>query len=107
MDEKTASEYNFFADETWFCIKALIFSHVSAVQIYCVERGVSINPRAMNTNTVEWFFGDARQMVGGATNKMTAGAMNSAGKKAQAHNAAKMDIVGNNATGENLFGREK
>ena len=46
-------------------------------------------------------------MVGGATNIITTGAMNSAGKKAQAHNAAKMDMVSNKANGENIFGRQK
>ena len=61
----------------------------------------------MNTGTVGEFFGDAQQMVGGETNRMTAGAMNSAGKKAQAHNAAKIDTVDNNTTGKASFSREK
>lgn len=107
VKEGKANEYNFFADETWFCIRALLLGHVAAIQIYCVEKGMSINPRAMNTDTVEWFFGDARQMVGGSTNKMTAAGMDRADKKANTFNAAKFRLVGNNSTGENYFGRQK
>ena len=50
-----ASEFNFFADETWFCIRALILAHVGTIQIYCIEKRVCINPRCMNTDAVEWF----------------------------------------------------
>ena len=107
MEEGKANEYNFFADETWFCIGALLLAHVSAIQIYCVGERVSMNPQAMNTDTVEWFFGDARQMVGGSTNKMTAAGMNRASKKVNTFNAAKFRLVGNNSTGENNFGRQK
>jgi len=34
-------------------------------------KGESISPRIMNTDTVEWFFGNAHQMVGGSSNKLT------------------------------------
>ena len=50
---------------------------MSDIQIYCVGKRVSINPQAMDTDIVEWFFSDARQMVGGLTNKMMATGMNS------------------------------
>ncbi len=66
--DKRATEYNYFANETWFCIKTLLLGHVMAIQIYCVKQGESVTPQTMNTDTVEWFFGDARQMVGGSTN---------------------------------------
>ena len=49
-----------FFYETWFCIQALILAHVGAIQLYCVEEGESINPRSMNTDVIEWFFGDGR-----------------------------------------------
>ncbi len=51
----------------------------------------------MNTDTVEWFFGDARQMVGGSTNKLTVAGFERASKKASTFNAAKFSLVGNNA----------
>ena len=102
-----ATEFNFFAQETWFCIRSLILAHVCAIQIYCVEGGQSINPRSMNTDVVEWFFGDGRQMVGGSTNKMTARQWNHAGFKAAAFNAGKHNLVGNNKTGQDIFGRQK
>jgi hypothetical protein len=41
----------------------------------------------MNTNTVEWFFGDDWQMVGGSTNKLTAAGFDHANKKASPFNA--------------------
>ncbi len=69
---KLATEYNFFANETWFCIKLLLLAHITVIQIYCVMKGESISPRTKNTDTVEWFFGDVRQMVGSSTNKLTA-----------------------------------
>ena len=107
VEKGDATEFNFFADETWFCIRALLLSHIAAIQIYCIEKGVSINPKSMNTDVVEWFFGDARQMVGGSTNKMTANQMNRAGKKANAFTAGKHNMVGNNATVDNHFGRNR
>ncbi len=70
----------FFPDETWFCIKMLLLGHVMAIQIYCVEQGESVMPQTMSTDTFEWFFRDARQMVGGSTNKMTARTFNRAEK---------------------------
>ena len=70
--------------------------------IYCgVIKGKSISPRTiMNTDTVEWYFGDARQMVGGSTNKLTATGFNRADEKASTFNAAKFSLVGNNSAGD-------
>ena len=106
LEREEATAFNFFADETWFCINNLLLSHVTAIQIYCVEGGESINPRTMNTDTVEWHFADARQMVGGSTNKLTSGGFDDADKKASTFNAAKFALGGNNKTGDNLFGRK-
>ena len=61
----------------------------------------------MNTDTVEWHFADARQMVGGSTNKLTAAAFDQADKKASTFNAAKFALGGNNKTGDNPFGRKE
>ena len=57
----------------------------------------------MNTDTVEWHFGNARQMVGGSTNTLTAAGFDNADKKASTFNAANMTIVGNNSLGEIFF----
>ncbi len=105
--EKRATEFNFFADETWFCIKALLLSHVTAIDIFCAKNGERINPRTMNTDTVEWHFGNARQMVGGSTNKLTAAGFDNADKKASTFNAANMAKVGNNSSGVNIFDSKK
>ena len=107
MSEKQASEYIFFANETWFCIKSLLLGHVTAIEIFCVRKGKNINPRAMNTDTVEWHFGNARQMVGGSTNKLTAAGFDNADKKASTFNMANMAIVGNNSSGANMFESKK
>ena len=56
---KLATEYNFFANKTWFCIKSLLLAHIAVIQIYCVMDNKSISPQTMNTDTVEWLFGDA------------------------------------------------
>ena len=84
-----------------------MLGHVTIISIYCVIKGKSISLWTMNTDTVEWFFGDARQMVGGSTNKLTAAGFNRADKKASTFNAAKFSLVGNNSTGDNIFGRNK
>jgi hypothetical protein len=105
--EKRATEFNFFADETWFCIKVLLLGHVTAIDIFCAKNGERINPRTMNTDTVEWHFGNARQMVGGSTNKLTAAGFDNADKKASTFNAANMAIVGNNSSGVNIFDSKK
>ena len=80
-----------------------MLGHVTAIDIFCAKNGERINPRTMNTDTVEWHFGNARQMVGGSTNKLTAAGFDNADKKASAFNAANMDIVGNNSLGVNIF----
>ncbi len=93
------TEYNFFADETLFCIKALLLGHVTAIDIFCTKDGERINPQMMNTDTVEPHFGNARQMVGRSTNKLTAAGFDNADKKASTFSAANMAIVGNNSSG--------
>ncbi len=57
----------------------------------------------MNIDTVEWHFGNARQMVPGSSNMLTAAGRDNASRKAGAFNASKMTLVGNNSSGENLF----
>jgi len=107
VKEKHATEYIFFANETWFCIKSLLLGHVAVMHIYCAIKGESISPHTMNTDTVECFLGDAQQMVGGSTNKLTAAGFDRADKKASTFNAATFSLIGNNLTGENMFGRSK
>jgi hypothetical protein len=46
-------------------------------------------------------------MVGGSINKLTAAGFDSANKKASTFNAANFSLVGNNSTGDNIFGRNK
>jgi hypothetical protein len=77
------------------------------ILIYCVSKGKNISPKTNNTNTVEWFFGDAWQRVGGSMNKLTVAGFDRANKKASTFNAAKFSLVGNNTTGDNMFGRNK
>jgi hypothetical protein len=50
---KLATIYNFFANETWFCIKSLLLAHIVVIPIYCVMDNKSVSPRTMNTDTVE------------------------------------------------------
>ncbi|KAL7527593.1 hypothetical protein ACHAXR_005041, partial [Thalassiosira sp. AJA248-18] len=100
---KATNEYNFFADETWFCIRALILAHVAAIGHYCLEKREKINPRSLNTDVVEWFFGDVRQMVGGSTDKMTARGWNYGDYKARAYNAGMHNLHGNNKTGDDTI----
>jgi hypothetical protein len=107
VEAKQATAYNFFADETWFCIKSLLLSHITVIQLYCVMKSESISPRTLNTDTVEWVFGNARQMVGGSSNKLSAAGFDRADKKASTFNLAKFSLVGNNSTGHNVFGRNK
>jgi hypothetical protein len=52
-------------------------------------------------------FGNARQMVGGSSNKLTATGFDRVDKKASTFNYAKFSLVGNNSTGCNMFGRNK
>ena len=100
-DEQTETDqYNIFADETWFCVWSLILAHVAAIEIYCVEKCKKINPRSLNTDVVERFFGDGRQMVGGSTNSMTARQWDHSSFKAQAFNVGMHNLKTNNATGE-------
>jgi hypothetical protein len=49
------TEYNFFANKTWFCINSLLLAHITVIQLYSVMKGESISPGSMNTDTVECF----------------------------------------------------
>ncbi len=79
-----------------------MLGNVIGIDIFCSNDGERINPQTMNTNTVE-ALGNARQMVGGSTNKLTAVGFDNADKKASAFSAANMGIVGNNSLGVNIF----
>ena len=46
-------------------------------------------------------------MVGGSTNKLTVAGFDRADKKAITFNASKYSLVGNNSTGDNIFGKNK
>jgi hypothetical protein len=94
--DECASKFIFFADKTLFCIKSLLPGHVTGIKIFCIGNGKKITPRTMNTDTIEWHFRNARQMVDGSTNKLTAASFDSADKKASTFNAANMAINGNN-----------
>jgi hypothetical protein len=76
-----------------------LLGHVTAIDIFCAKDGERIDPRTMNTDTVEWHFGNARQMVGGSANKLTAAGFDNANKKASTFSTANMAIVGNNSLG--------
>ena len=76
----------FLGEETWFCIRALILAHVCVIEIFCIKKNVSVIPRSMNTDTVEWTFRDERQMVGGSHNKLIALGFDSGDKKSNAFN---------------------
>ena len=80
---------------------------MAGIQLYCVEKGQRISPRTLNTDVVEWFFGDARQIVGGSTNKLTARGWEHADFKQQAFVIGKHNVVGNNKSGANVFDRQK
>jgi hypothetical protein len=105
--DNSASNFNVCADATWFCIKSLLLGHVTGIKIFCIKNGKRINPRTINTDTIEWHFGNARQMVGGSTDKMTATSFDNADKKASTFNAANMAIVGSNLVGVNSFKSKK
>ena len=98
MDIGAATEYIFLAAETWFCIREILLPQVGAIQIYCIEKGEKINPRNMNTDVVEWLFGDGRQMVGGNANKITLRQWGHASFKAGAFSAGQHGVVDNNRT---------
>ena len=102
-----ATNFIFFADETWFCTRALILAHVGVNQIYCIEKHVSINPRCMNTDAVECFFGDSRQFIGGSTNKMTAKGMGHAATKSSACSNGRHYVHGNNKTAHGALVRQE
>ena len=106
-DNSTTTEYNFFADETQFCICALTLLHVEEIQVYCINKGEKVNSRNLITGVVELFFGDIRQSGSGSANKMTARYWNQAGFKAAAFKAGKHRLIGNNKTGKDHFNRQQ
>ena len=71
---------------------------MGAIQIFCIEKNFSINPRSMNTDAVEHFLGDARKMNSGRTDKVNAKGMGHAASKASACNKGRHYVHGNNNT---------
>ena len=62
----------------------------------------------INTDVVEWFFGNARSMVGGTTNKLQAKSANVANRKAGAVNRGRYGVVENSKSGtKSVFKREQ
>ena len=90
------TKYNFFTHKTWRCIQSLIVAYVAIIQLYYVEKSESINLQVINTDIVEWFFGDTRNMVCGATNKLQVKTVNTTNRKAGAFNRGRHEVVGNN-----------
>ena len=43
-DNSLNTEYNFFANETWFCSRALLLSHIGAIQMYSINEDEKVNP---------------------------------------------------------------
>ena len=96
-----ANEYNFFAPSTWKCIQRLILGLVALIEDMCMKKKLSIVPRRLNTDDLENHFGNCRQFVGGAHDKLTSKGWMAAHAKAGKFNLA---TRGNNATSP-LFAR--
>ncbi|KAL7549851.1 hypothetical protein ACHAWF_013111 [Thalassiosira exigua] len=71
VEEGERTEWNFFADETWNCMKMLIMSNVLVIQYHCIERKFIINPRSMLTDSCENHFGNVRQCQAGSRTAVT------------------------------------
>ena len=80
---------------------------VSMIDMYYIQLKEETRSRSMSTDTVEWEFGNGRQIVGGSHNKLTALGFDRSDKKSNVFNAAKCRLVGNNKTGKNFFKRAK
>ena len=65
------TEYLFFADSTWQCIQMMVLGHVVVIEVWCIKRGMEVNPKAMNTDPVEHHFGNLRQMIGRSYSGLT------------------------------------
>ena len=62
----------------------------------------------INTDVIEWFFGNMGSMVGGATNKLQAKSVNATDRKAGAFNRGRYRVVGNTQSGtDSVFKREQ
>jgi len=55
----------------------------------CIEKREPINKGVINTNVVEWYFGDTRNIVGNTTNKLRAKPVITPDRKADALNRKK------------------
>ena len=95
VKRKERAEWNFFADDTWNCIQMLVMSHLVLIQIYCIEKGMKLVPRKLNTDPCENYFGNGRQMVGGSTHAMTTSQWGHADAKAGLAEAANFAAIGN------------
>lgn len=96
VEAETKNQYNFFAPETWQCIQILILSHVTLIQLYSIEKGMTVNPLVLCTDSVEHHFGNSRQHQGGSTAGLTVQQADTADTLAGVTNAFHWDTVGNN-----------
>jgi regulator of replication initiation timing len=95
VKKQLKTEYNFFADTTWFGIQNLILGHVFVIQYWCIGQGMTIDPLALSTDPVEHHFGNCRQFVGGSTAGLTAQKMNQGDAKSRLAKKTNFDQVGN------------
>ena len=105
-EDSSKTKYNFFAAETWKCIQILILSHVTVIQLYCLERGFTVNPRTLCTDTVEQHFGNSKQHHGGSRQGLTVQQMNNADTTAGVVNDSYWGLVGNNKRSRKSDGTE-
>lgn len=101
------TKYNFFADETWQCIQILLLSHVTVIQLYCIEKGFTINPLVICTDTVEQHFGNSRQSQGGSTASLTVQQADTADTTAGVVNDAHWEKIGNNKNSDKIAKKKK
>jgi hypothetical protein len=99
----------FFGEALTFAARSMQHT-VNQLQRWAKEPNLGVKSFAssiLSTLRSIYLLGDAQQMVGGSTNKLTAAGFDQADKKASTFNAAKFYLVGNNSTGANMFGRNK
>jgi hypothetical protein len=101
------TEFNFFADETWRNLQALVLGNVFLIQYWVLDKGLSINPRTLNTDCLEHHFGNGRQITAGSHHGLTVSMWQAADAKASRLKQARHGLKGNNANAPDAFAPKK
>ena len=78
----------------------MVLGHVDVIEVWCIQCGMEVNPRVMNTDPVEHHFGNLCQTIGGLHSGLICMSASQGDAKGGLAKAANCNPVSNNKCAE-------